>query len=135
METFFFLIRSEQRSVIDEDAEREEENEQVSTRPASPTKAIPCSSNSSSAEEIKSDSAPPQIQAYPPPPPPSLLASIGNSLNQQQMADAAPGLAYPRPIHPALMLEAMNFHHRMMPDGRPPYANFLSGHHHHLLPR
>jgi hypothetical protein len=28
----------------------------------------------------------------------------------------------------------MNFHHRMMPDGRPSYASFLSGHHHHLLP-
>ncbi|XP_046643890.1 MDS1 and EVI1 complex locus protein EVI1-A-like isoform X2 [Daphnia pulicaria] len=126
---------SDQRSLlVDEDAENEGENDVLPSRPVSTIKPAPCSSNSS-AEEIKTEVAPPQIEAYPPPPPPSLLASIGNSLNQQQSAVASHGgLAYPRPIHPALMLEAMNFHHRMMPDGRPSYASFLSGHHHHLLP-
>lgn len=112
----------------------EHDEDPAPSRPPSSTKAAQCSSNSS-AEEVKSDPAPPQIQAYPPPPSPSLLASIGNSLNQQQSGVTQPsGLAYPRPIHPALMLEAMNFHHRMMPDGRLPYASFLSGHHHHMMP-
>lgn len=47
------------------------------------------------------------------------------------------GLAYPRPIHPALMLEAMNFHQRFLPDARPNYAAFLSGppHQNPLFPR
>ncbi|KAI9565839.1 hypothetical protein GHT06_009635 [Daphnia sinensis] len=121
----------QQSPLVDVD---EHEEDPAPSRPPSSNKEAQCSSNSS-AEEVKSDPAPPQIQAYPPPPSPSLLASIGNSLNQQQSGVTQPsGLAYPRPIHPALMLEAMNFHHRMMPDGRLPYASFLSGHHHHMMP-
>ena len=124
------ILSSDNGSLIDED------DEEPPQRPVSPSKAGPCRSSDSNTDEMKTDSVPPIIQDYPPPPPPaSLLASLGNSLTHQQMAEASPGLAYPRPIHPALMLEAMNFHHRMMPDGRPSYASFLSGHHHHLLPR
>ena len=85
--------------------------------------------NSSQAEEAL-PSATLQIPAYPPPPAPSSLLGSLNSVS------AASGpLAYPRPIHPALMLEAMGFHQRMMsPDGRPsPYASFMAGH--PLLPR
>lgn len=134
MEFYFNCLSSDERSLIDED-DGERDGDEVPTRPASSTKAGPAGSSNSSADEMKTNSAPPVIQDYPPPPPPaSLLASIGNSLSHSQMTEAAPGLAYPRPIHPAWMLEAMNFHHRMMPDGRPTYASFLSGQH-HLLPR
>lgn len=127
----------------DEEINREEEENGGPSTPSS-TKTN-TNVSVSGVEEAKTETTLPalQIPAYPPPPPPSLLASMGSSLNQQQQAVAAAAaaaagpLAYPRPIHPALMLEAMGFHQRMMPDGRPtPYTTFLAGQpQHHLLPR
>lgn len=118
----------------DEEDEEDEDVDDEETAPDSPkTVTVDDEEAKEDSPSQSTEGALPsalQIPAYPPPPPATSLLSSLNS------ASAASGpLAYPRPIHPALMLEAMGFHQRMMSgEGRPsPYASFMAGH--PLMPR
>ena len=118
----------------------EESNRSISTPPATNINdAIneETSNKSGDPAATAETGAIPHIAAYPPPPAPSSLLSA---------AAAQSLIAYPRPIHPALMLEAMaGFHQRMSTEsssGRAHYPSFLTpAHHHHphhphpLMPR
>lgn len=140
MEINFYLNRSV-NSVPEEDEDEDvDDDEDDDSRPATPKRSPSVNAMLDEPGVRKAEegnitpAAALQIPAYPPPPTSSSL--LAASMGGAGLNSSVGPLAYPRPIHPALMLEAMNFHQRMMPtvDGRPsPYASFMAGH--PLMPR